>query len=120
MNNEHNGYRSHRDYRGYSGYRGHRDECRRDDEMYVYDQCCGNCALHGSETCPMFLDEEEASKMVIKRVEQQRKEDAVIREGEPQWCIYWQQGNHHGHHGHHKQGNQHSYHERYGCEWEGC
>lgn len=119
MNNEHNGYRGYSGYRGhrdYRGHRGHRDECRRDDEMYVYDQCCGNCALHGSEACPMFLDEEEASKMVIERIEKQRKEDAVVREGEPQWCIYWQ----HGHHGHHKQGNQHSYHERYGCEWEGC
>ena len=114
MSKEHNGYSG---YRGHRDYRGYRDECRRDDEIYVYDQCCGNCALHGSETCPMFLDEEEASKMVIKRVEQQRKEDAVIREGEPQWCIYWQQSDYHGHHGRHKQ---HSYHDYYGCEWEGC
>ena len=114
MSKEHNGYSG---YRGHRDYRGYRDECRRDDEMYVYDQCCGNCALHGSEACPMFLDEEEASKMVIERIEKQRKEDAVIREGEPQWCIYWQQSDYHGRHKHH---NQHTYHERYGCEWEGC
>ena len=117
MSKEHNGYSG---YRGHRDYRGYRDECRRDDEMYVYDQCCGNCALNGSEYCPMFLDEEEARKTVIERVEQQRREDAVIREGEPQWCIYWQQGNQYNHHGRHKHHNQHNYHERYGCEWEGC
>lgn len=117
MSKEHNGYRG---YRGHRDYRGHRGECRRDDEMYVYDQCCGNCAFNGSEYCPMFLDEEEARQSVIERVEQQRKEDAVVREGEPQWCIYWQQGNQHDHHGRHKHHNQHTYYERYDRGWEGC
>lgn len=89
MNKEHMGNYSgwHRDR-----YRDYRDEYRRDDEMYVYDQCCGNCALRGCEACPMFLDEEEARPAVIKAKEKQRKEDAVVRDGKPQWCIYWQQG----------------------------
>ena len=93
-----------------------REYCR-DNEMYVYDQCCGNCALNGSEYCPMFIDEEEARKSVIDKVEEQRKEDAVVRRGEPQWCIYWQQGNQHNYHRRHKQ---HDYHEHYGHGWEGC
>lgn len=73
---------------------GYRDEYCRDEEMYVYDQHCGNCAFYGSETCPMFLDEEEARPAVIEAKEEQRKEDAVVRDSELEWCIYWRQDRH--------------------------
>lgn len=66
---------------------GYRD----DEELYVYDQCCGNCANHCTCLCPMFLDEEETDERKIKAVERKRKEDAVIRGGELDWCIYWKQ-----------------------------
>lgn len=64
---------------------------RSDEELYVYDQCCGNCANHGSSCCPMYLDKKEERVTVIREQEKKRREDAILREGEPEWCIYWKQ-----------------------------
>ena len=78
---------------------GYRD----DEELYVYDQCCDNCR---NPHCPMelpmtreeyvdafgsepddFDPEEEAQRM--EAIETRRKEDAILRDDEPTWCIYW-------------------------------
>ena len=79
--------------------RGYRD----DEELYVYDQCCDNCCnAHCPMEYPMSLEEyleecgcepdgydpeEEALKMA--EVTERRKEDAILKEDEPTWCIYW-------------------------------
>lgn len=67
------------------------DAYRDDEELYVYDQDCSNCANRGTCLCPMFLDEEETDERKIKAVEKKRKEDAVTHGGEIDWCIYWKQ-----------------------------
>ena len=73
-----------------------------DQEMDVYEQCCDNCT---NNQCPMMLpetaeehyseygtledfDEDEAEEK-MEEVLQRRKEDAVIRDEEPTWCVYW-------------------------------
>ena len=79
--------------------RGYRD----DEELYVYDQYCDNCCnAHCPMEYPMSLEEyleecgcvpdgydpeEEALKMA--EVTERRKEDAILKEDEPTWCIYW-------------------------------
>ena len=73
-----------------------------DTEMDVYEQSCENCRnCH----CPMALpetaesymekygtregfDTDEAEKKT-KAVLKLRREDAVLRGGDPDWCIYW-------------------------------
>jgi hypothetical protein len=63
------------------------DRYQEDEEMYVYDQCCGNC---GNRACPM-LERDDANIGEKRRVEKLRKEDAIECGGEINWCIYWQQ-----------------------------
>ena len=60
---------------------GYRD----DEEMCVYDQCCENCARQGG-SC-LFEDND----ITPKRKRKAMKEDAVIRDQEPQGCIHWKQ-----------------------------
>lgn len=74
------------------------DAYRDDEELYVYDQDCSNCANHGTCLCPMYLSDEETDERKIKAVERKRKEDAVTHSGEIDWCIYWKQkrGGHKG------------------------
>ena len=74
-----------------------------DQEMDVYEQSCDNCT---NCRCPMMMpetaeehiaeygtlddfDEEEAEE-ISEKVMQRRKEDAVMRGDDPEWCIYWQ------------------------------
>lgn len=81
---------------------GWEDYDHSDQEMDVYEQCCENCR---NRHCPMMMPEtaedhygeygtlsdfdegeaEEKTKSVLRR----RKEDAILRDGEPTWCIYW-------------------------------
>ena len=75
--------------------RGYRD----DEEMYVYDQCCDNCALNGTNICPMDFDEDEKNMCKKRAHEKKVREDAIRRDGELQWCIHWQQ--------HYRQGQRH-------------
>ena len=74
-----------------------------DQEIDTYQQSCDNCI---NCNCPMMLPEtaeeyyedygtldgfdsvEAAEKM--EEVIQMRQEDAVNRDGEPIWCIYWE------------------------------
>ena len=58
---------------------------REDEEMYVYDQCCDNCCRY---PCPMEENEYD-SISERKHKEKLRRENAIVREGEPTWCIYW-------------------------------
>ena len=67
--------------------KGYRD----DEEMYVYDQCCSNCANHGSCNCPMYIDEDEKDEEKIAKVEKRKKEDAIVHGESLDWCIYWKQ-----------------------------
>lgn len=60
---------------------GYRD----DEEMCVFDQCCENCARQGG-SCP-FEDDDIAPGAKKEAM----KEDAVIRNQDLQWCIYWKQ-----------------------------
>ena len=60
---------------------GYRD----DEEMCVFDQCCDNCARQGC-CCP-FEDDD----MPPGARKEAMREDAVVRDQEPQWCIYWKQ-----------------------------
>lgn len=63
---------------------GYRD----DEEMYVFDQCCENCARQRGG-CPFvaYVNCENAPKSKRKAM----KEDAVIKNQELQWCIHWKQ-----------------------------
>ena len=60
---------------------GYRD----DEEMYVFDQCCDNCARQCGG-CPFEDDDIEPGAR-----KEAMKEDAVIRDKDLQWCIYWKQ-----------------------------
>ena len=78
---------------------GYRD----DEELYVYDQCCDNCCnpncpmelpiayeerINGREYDPDAYDpKKEEEKLAGTGVS--RREDAIIRDNEPTWCIYW-------------------------------
>ena len=80
---------------------GYRD----DEDMYVYDQCCDNCC---NPSCPMEFPESAedhyynfgtlsdydgaAVRRAAKEVARKRKEDGIIRDGNPIWCIYWEGG----------------------------
>lgn len=64
--------------------RGYRD----DEEIYVYDQCCENCALH--DCCPMDISETD-TKATVRRKKRLQEEDAVRRDGEIVWCVNWKQ-----------------------------
>ena len=66
----------------FGGYRG-------DEETYVDDQFCQNCRNHGC-MCPMEPPEENEEPEEYDRVMKRRKEDAIVRGGEPVWCIYWE------------------------------
>ncbi len=66
----------------FGGYRG-------DEETYVDDQFCQNCRNYGY-MCPMELPEENEEPEEYDRVMKRRKEDAIVRGGEPVWCIYWE------------------------------
>ena len=87
-----------KEHTGIGSYTGrctdYRDGYCSDDEIYVYDQCCGNCALHGSEACPLYIDEYEQDTAVIRAKKEMCKEDAIFRDGESQWCIHWEQRSH--------------------------
>ena len=73
-----------------------------DQEMDMYDQSCDNCTnCH----CPMMLPETaeeyyeeygtlegfdvDEAEDKAEEVLQRRKEDAINRDGDPVWCIYW-------------------------------
>ena len=61
---------------------------REDEELYVYDQCCGNCSR-----CPCPLEEDEYDSTMQKRLkEKMRREDGVFRSGSLVWCIHWKGG----------------------------
>ena len=60
---------------------GYRD----DEEMCVYDQCCENCARQGCD-CP-FEDDDIPPRAKKEAIE----EDAVMKDQELNWCIYWKQ-----------------------------
>ena len=78
-----------------------RDVYQRDpiNEMYVYDQCCKNCALR--EACP--LDEEEIERQIrksyggvtaekmLRAAKKRIAEDGIKRDEELVWCIYWKE-----------------------------
>ena len=73
-----------------------------DQEMDVYEQCCENCSNYN---CPMMLPESaedyyleygtlegfdvDEAEAKMEEVLQRREEDAIIRDEEPTWCIYW-------------------------------
>ena len=59
-----------------------------EDDVYVYDQCCGNCGLEHTGACPMREDPEKDGND-RKEIQKKQKEDAVLRNGKPDWCIYW-------------------------------
>lgn len=61
---------------------------REDEEMYVYDQCCANCARN-QDNCPFiaYANHEAVSRVKRKAM----KEDAVMVEQQLKWCIYWKQ-----------------------------
>ena len=61
---------------------------REDEEMYVYDQCCDNCALHGSYLCPLELPADEKSEK-YREVKKRRQEDAVMNGDDIAWCVNW-------------------------------
>lgn len=67
----------------------YRDGYREDEDICVDDQNCGNC-LYGGGACPMALDHVE-TPAAEKRIRKSRRENAVIRDGEPVWCIYWKE-----------------------------
>ena len=58
---------------------------REDEELYVYDQCCENCCRF---PCPLEIDDDDSIGQK-RHKEKMRREDAVLREGDPIWCIYW-------------------------------
>lgn len=58
---------------------------REDEEMCVYDQCCDNCAR---QCCGCPFEDDDMPPGVKKEA---MREDAVVRDQEPQWCIYWKQ-----------------------------
>ena len=61
---------------------------REDEEMWVYDQCCENCARQGCN-CPFeaYVGCENAPRAKKEAI----KEDAVMKDQELQWCIHWKQ-----------------------------
>ena len=82
---------------------GWEDYDHSDQEMDVYEQCCGNCT---NDHCPMMLpetagehyeeygtledyDEEEARERA-EEVMRLRGEDAISRDCDLVWCIYWE------------------------------
>ena len=58
---------------------------REDEEMWVYDQCCANCARQGCD-CPCEDDD-----MAPRSKQEAIEEDAVMKDQELNWCIYWKQ-----------------------------
>ena len=61
---------------------------REGEELFVDDQNCFNCEYHNSECCPMYIDGELNAAEKSRRLKN-RKEDAIVRNGEPTWCIHW-------------------------------
>lgn len=59
---------------------------REDEEMYVYDQCCDNCARQGRD-CPFesYVGDEHAPRAKKKAL----KEDAIVHGEILEWCINW-------------------------------
>ena len=66
-----------------------KDAYEDDGDMYVYDQCCGNCEHEVDWCCPMKIPDPHESPAGYRRVMKARKEDATLKDGEPVWCIYW-------------------------------
>ena len=78
-----------------------------EDDTYIDDQSCANCAYQGSIRCPMTfqnvdravmseterIDDElrtpEEKLAHRKAVHKRRREDGIMRHGEMTWCIYW-------------------------------
>ena len=61
---------------------------REDEELYVEDQNCFNCEFHRSGCCPMYIDDTQPLCEQRRRLKK-RREDAIVRDEEPTWCIYW-------------------------------
>ena len=61
---------------------------REDEELYVDDQNCFNCEYHDCDCCPMYIDDTQPICEQKRRLKN-RKEDAVVHDEEPTWCIYW-------------------------------
>lgn len=59
---------------------------REDEELYVYDQSCDNCCKC---PCPLEIFDEDSTRLKREK-EEMRREDGVLRDGEPVWCIYWE------------------------------
>ena len=64
------------------------DGYREDEELYVDEQNCDNCKFGCDHGCPMSIDSymTTAEKNEVRK---RRKEDSIMRNGEPVWCIYW-------------------------------
>ena len=74
-----------------------------DQEMDVYEQCCENCKR---DFCPMMLPETaeehyeeygtladfdvEMAEIEMEEALERRSEDAIMRNEDPVWCIYWE------------------------------
>ena len=83
---------------------GWEDYDHSDQELDVYEQCCDNCTR---DPCPMILPETaedhieefgtlegfdvDAAKQEMDEVIRRRREDASIRDGNLDWCIYWKE-----------------------------
>lgn len=60
------------------------DKC--EDELDVYDQCCGNCR---NTKCPAYGPSEDDLENVEEAERQFWKEDCVEKDGLVIWCIHW-------------------------------
>jgi hypothetical protein len=62
---------------------------RDDEEIYVDDQSCKNCALH-HRSCPIEITEYDCPRQIQwkKKLE---SEDAVHKDGRVIWCVNWKQ-----------------------------
>lgn len=69
--------------------RERRYEYRSDEELYVYDQSCWNCALH-HHSCPLEITEYDCKSRKQQKKDLER-EDAVHKDGKIIWCVNWKQ-----------------------------
>lgn len=65
------------------------DAYRRDEEIYVYDQCCENCARHNGG-CPLEIRKND-SEAAVRRKKKLESEDATHENGAVTWCVNWKQ-----------------------------
>lgn len=68
----------------------YRNGYREDEDICVDDQNCNNCIYGKSLCCPMSLEYVE-NAAEIKRIKKSRKENAVLHDSEPVWCIFWKE-----------------------------